>query len=311
MLKSLVQRRSVWITGAAVLALALSFSFAPVRTFAGQFLGLFRVQQIAVVPVDMARLDGLHDDPTLSDQISRLFGDTVKVTKDPGPAVMAASAAEASQLAGFTVRELSGAGGSPEFEVSDSGAFEVVINRERAQAILNEAGRGDLQLPEALDGETISVSIPAGVRTTYNCPDLNEAEDNATFSGEMRADLDELRGCVLFGQIPSPSVETPPSLDMVQLAELGLQFAGMSSEEARAFSASVDWTSTLVVPIPTGASQAEQVSVDGVTGTLVMMRGNDEVPQRYTLLWVKDGIVYALSAFGTADEAVALGSSIR
>ena len=32
-------------------------------------------------------------------------------------------------------------------------------------------------------------------------------------------------------------------------------------------------------------------------------------PQRYTLMWVKDGIVYALSGYGTPDEAVALANA--
>jgi hypothetical protein len=311
MFKSLAKRRSLWITAAAVLVLAVSFSFAPVRTFAGQFLGLFRVKQIAVLPVDLARLASLHDDPTLSDQITRMFNESVTVTKDPGPTVAAASAAEAGQLAGFAVRELGGAIGAPQFTVTDSAGFKVVIDQPRAQAILNDAGRADLQLPASLDGATVEVSIPAGVAVAYNCPDMSDAAETTYGPGEMRGDVDELVECVLLGQMPSPSVETPPNLDMARLAELGLQFTGMSPDEARAFSGSVDWTSTLVVPIPMNASTAQQVSVDGVTGTLVTRRGDDGVPPRYTLMWVKNGIVYVLSAFGTAQDAVALGNTIR
>lgn len=311
MLKSLVRRRSVWITAAAVLALAVSFSFAPVRTFAGQFLGLFRVQQIAVAPIDLARLNSLREDPTLSDQLSRLFSDAVTVTKDPGPAVPAASAAEAGQLAGFTVRELAGASGAPAFMVSDSAAFEVVVDRARAQSILNEAGRGDLQLPESLNGATIAVSIPAGVSAAYNCPDMTDAAERYHGPGELRGDLDQLTECVLMGQIPSPSVETPPDLDMAQIAEIGLQFAGLTPEEASAFSATVDWTSTLVVPMPAGGSTSRQVSVDGVTGTLITRRGGDGVPPQYMLMWVKNEIVYMLSGFGPAEEALELGNSIQ
>jgi hypothetical protein len=307
MFKSLAQRRSVWVTAIALLALAFSFAFAPVRTFAGQFLGLFRVQQIAVLPVDIARLESLHDDPTLIDEFNHLFADAVKVTKKPGEPVTVASAAEAGALAGFSVRELGGALGSPVFNVSDSAAFEVVIDRARAQGILDEAGRGDLRLPESVDGATIAVSVPAGANVAYNCPDLLQNEDGGFERGEPGG----LRNCVLLGQIPSPSVETPPNLDMVQLAELALQFTGMSTAEAQAFSQSVDWTSTLVVPIPMNAAINEQVMVDGVTGTLVFRGADDGVPARYTLLWVKDGIVYALSAFGSAEDAVALANTIQ
>jgi hypothetical protein len=98
---------------------------------------------------------------------------------------------------------------------------------------------------------------------------------------------------------------------MAQIAELALQFAGMTPEDASAFSATVDWTSTLVVPMPARASTNQQVSVDGVTGTLITRRGGDGVPPQFMLMWVKNGIVYMLSGFGTADEAVALGNTIQ
>jgi hypothetical protein len=317
MVKSFAQRRSIWVGAAAVLALALSFTFAPVRTFAGQFLGLFRVQNIAALPVDMARFASLHDDPTLADQLSRLFADAVTVTKNPADAVQTASAAEASALAGFNVRVLGGASGEPSFTVQDGAAFEIVIDQPKAQGLLNEAGRGDLVLPASLDGATIAVEIPSGVNVVYNCPAVaqNDAEENSVgffgASGEIDGDIDELVDCVLLGQIPSPSVETPPDLDMAKLAEVGLQFTGMTPDEARAFSSNVDWTSTLVMPIPIDAATSQQVQVDGVTGTLVHRRSSDGVPARYMLMWVKDGIVYALSAFGTPDDAVALGNTIQ
>ena len=314
MFKSLAQRRSVWVGAAAGLALALSFSFAPVRTFAGQFLGLFRVQQIAVLPIDMARLETLHNDPTLTDQLARMFADSVTVTKEPADVVTAASAAEAGALAGFNVRLLGGQSAAPTFTVQDSVAFEVVVNQPQAQALLDEAGRGDLRLPAALDGATIAVNIPAGVNVAYGCPNLTpetEAEHEFNPMGASGGRMGDPRDCVLLGQIPSPSVETPPDLDMVQLAEIGLQFTGMSPDEARTFSQSVDWTSTLVVPIPMNAALTEQVSVDGVTGTLLYRPSDDGVPQRYMVMWVKDGIVYALSAFGSADEGVALANSIQ
>jgi hypothetical protein len=58
----------------------------------------------------------------------------------------------------------------------------------------------------------------------------------------------------------------------------------------------VDWTSTLVIPVPRRAT-SEDVSVDGVTGKLIQ-RVTDYAPE-YALIWVKDGIVYAISGSGT------------
>jgi hypothetical protein len=35
------------------------------------------------------------------------------------------------------------------------------------------------------------------------------------------------------------------------------------------------------------------------------------VPARYLVLWVKDGVVHALSGFGQPDEGIALANSIQ
>jgi tRNA(Ile)-lysidine synthase TilS/MesJ len=50
------------------------------------------------------------------------------------------------------------------------------------------------------------------------------------------------------------------------------------------------------------------VSVDGVTGTLILQK--DYVP-KYMLLWVKEGIVYALSGPGDSSTALAIAASIK
>ncbi|MEP7356532.1 MAG: zf-HC2 domain-containing protein [Anaerolineales bacterium] len=306
MFKSLFSKRPLWAGLAVVLVLALSFSFAPVRAWAGQFLGLFRVEQIQVLPIDTTQLGLLTNDTTLVKQISQLFADSVKVTHEPGQPVVAASAAEASQLAGFPVRLLGAASGDPVITVQDGPSFEVVISRQRTQAFLNEAGRSDLVLPASVDGAKISVVIPTEATAAYgNCP--KDGPDEA--SG--RADFELLRTCVLLAQVPSPTVNTPPDLDVPALAELGLQFTGMTAEEAHAYSQNVDWTTTLVIPMPRNASSSTQVAVDGVTGTLLARAADDGVPQRYMLVWVKNGIINALSGFGTTTDALALANSIH
>ncbi len=294
------------LAGLITIALAVAlFSFAPVRALAVQFLGLFRVQQITVLPVDTTRLSELNSDSALSELIGQFFADSMKVTKEPGEPTVAASPEEASQLAGFTVRVWSGAESAPQITVQDGTAFEFTINRDRAQAILNEAGRGDLQLPASLDGANISVEIPAGVSSMYGaCPEPSGADtDNVSWY--------RLRSCIILAQIPSPTVNAPPDLDVAQLAEIGLQFTGMTADEARAFSQNVDWTSTLVVPIPRNGHSYEQVSVDGVTGNLIYRQTDDGVPARYTLLWVKNGIIYAISGFDDPQAGIDLANSLK
>ena len=84
----------------------------------------------------------------------------------------------------------------------------------------------------------------------------------------------------------------------------------MTSDQAAAFTQSVDWTSTLVVPIPKNAAKYDQLSVDGVTGTLIQ-RPADDAPQ-FVLLWVKNGIIYAIGGLGTnSQQAIDMANSMH
>jgi hypothetical protein len=179
-------------------------------------------------------------------------------------------------------------------------AFQIKIDRAQAQALINESGRSDLQLPATVDGAVVSVNVPASVSAAFGtCPKPTKPQDpdRRGSAGRMYAD------CVIFVQMPSPTVSTPPDLDLAQLAELGLQFTGMTAQQARDYAQTVDWTSTLVIPIPQNGATYKQVPVDGVTGYLIQ-RPADDAPE-YALVWAKDGMVYAIGALG-ADSAKAL-----
>ncbi|MFN2121517.1 MAG: DUF4367 domain-containing protein, partial [Anaerolineales bacterium] len=108
---------------------------------------------------------------------------------------------------------------------------------------------------------------------------------------------------------PSPTVDAPPSVDVAQLAQIGLEFTGMTAEQAAAFTQTVDWTSTLVVPIPKNAATYKQVNVDGVSGYLIQRPSND-APQ-FVVLWIKDGILYSIGGLGTdSAQAIDMANSL-
>jgi hypothetical protein len=291
---------------AALALLLLVLAFPGARALAGELLNLFRVQRVAVVPVDFTGLEQLTGDGALGNQFTQLISDSIMVEREPGEPVEAASAEQASELAGFTVRVPAGMTPS-QIHVAGGAAFSLVVDRARAQALLDAAGRSDLVLPATVDGAEIAVDVPASVSVAFGtCPRPGTAE-----SGNHEQSLTQSRypDCVILAQIPSPSVNAPASLDIDQLAQLGLEFTGMSQDEAAAFTSTVDWTSTLVVPIPQNASANEQVVVDGVTGTLIQ-RLSDETPQ-FALLWVKGGIIYAISGLGAnAQQAMAIANSL-
>lgn len=288
----------------AVLALALVLAFPSTRALASEFLNLFRVQQVTVLSIDPTSLENLTGNEALGTQLSELVSSSTVVTDEPGEPVEAANGEEASGLAGFSVR-------LPEDQtaygiyVTDSAAFTMTIDREKAQALIDGAGRTDLVLPEEIDGAEISVSIPATVSASFGTcpkPDTEGGEDPFDV-GEMNPD------CIVLTQMTSPVVSVPEGVDMTQLAQIALEFSGMSSEEAASFASSVDWATTLVVPIPRDVTTHSEVSVDGVTGILIQSTAEDS--PEYLLMWVKDGILYAIADAGEdTAPAFALAESL-
>jgi hypothetical protein len=290
----------------AALVIALIFAFPATRAMAGELLNLFRVQEVTVVPVDFTGLEQLTGDGLLGNQFTDLISDSLVMEQEPDEPVEASSAEQASQMAGFTVRVPAGQTPS-QIHVTDSAAFTITLDRTKVQSLLEAAGRSDLVLPESVDGADISVEIPSSVSVAFGtCPTPGSAEIVTEESDAANRYPD----CVILVQIPSPNVNAPASLDIDELARIGLEFTGMSPEEAAQFANTVNWTSTLVVPIPSNATTYEQVTVDGVTGTLIQ-RPSD-VTAKYALLWVKDGIIHAISGRGAdSAEAIEMANSLK
>ncbi len=180
--------------------------------------------------------------------------------------------------------------------------------------MLDEAAGSVFVLPQEVDGTDVSVNIPSSVSIAFGaCP---EPSKEGVAQREMKRETETsgspgrvYKDCVIFGQIPSPEVSAPASLDIAKLAQLGLEFTGMTAEEAAQFTSTVDWTSTLLVPIPKNAANYEQIAVDGVTGTLIE-RPSDDAPQ-FALLWIKDDIIYTVGGLGNnSQRALEIANSL-
>ncbi len=287
--------RPVWGGVAAAAALIVLLSFSPAKTWGQKVLQMLRVQKLAVVPVNLSALTQAHGREP-GHLISQLMSDNVVVTMDPGKPANAASADLASQMAGFKVRTLDGAGSLTDIRVTNEGAFHMRLDRDRMQAILDQAGRSDIQIPESVDGSTVAVHIPKLVRLQYgNCGERTSAGDES---------------CMNFVQVPSPTVSVPPNLDISALAEAGLQLAGMSAGEAHSFTKTVDWSSTLVIPVPQSGGSYRSVAVDSVNGTLIEVPPQGSLRGNYSLIWLKNGIIYSLDGRGSSSQALAAVASL-
>jgi hypothetical protein len=85
---------------------------------------------------------------------------------------------------------------------------------------------------------------------------------------------------------------------------------GWSPEEAAQFSQTVDWTTTLVIPIPRYGTSYDEVVVDGVDGILILQDENSQ-SGNYVLVWVKEDILYALTGPGNESSALQIANSLR
>lgn len=297
--------RPVWTVLAVVALLVAALGIPQVRAAANTFLSLFRVKQIAVVPVNPGDLANQLGD---SAKLEEIIADSL-IFDDIDP-VEVASAAEASGRLGTPVRLPQALGEPTKLAVSEDSTAVMNVDLPRIQALLDEAGRSDIRLPAALDGAQIKVNVSAGAFAQFGDCDFDPQEAREHGYNPDDPDSMPMLNCTTLVQMPSPTVEAPESLDVQQVGEAFLQVMGMSAEEAASFSANVDWTTTFVVPIPRNGTDYQEVQVDGVTGTLIMQeRGNR--PERYMLLWVKDGFIYSLAGPGTGEQAVEIANSLQ
>jgi hypothetical protein len=283
------------IAGVLIVVLLSILAIPQVQVIANNFLGLFRVEQVAVVPVNLGALDSsMHSGGV---QFEQMIASDATITEH-GQSQKVGSAAEAANLVDFPLRLPTSTGEPDELSVEAGVTVEYVVDLPRLRAILSELGQDASMLPQSLDRATITVDIPTLVAASYG--DCRSARYDPDDQESIRS-----TNCKVLMQLPSPTIEAPPGLDIDSLAQIFLQAAGMTEQEARRFSERIDWATTLVIPIPSNAT-SNDITVDGVQGVLVESRGSS-----YMLVWVKDGILYALSGMGDTSPAFQMANSLE
>jgi hypothetical protein len=294
--------RPVWAFLSAAVVLVAVWTIQPVRAWAIDFLRLFRVQKITVVPVDPDNMQKFHHDFFGSDtdtRMDQLFSENANVVRHGKPQNVA-TLEDAARLSGFGLRLPDTFHESAQFHVRPAVDFSFVIDLQRIRDILQDAGRSDIRLSDHLDGRTISAAIPSSVVAIQgDCPGKDES-------------LREYPGCRVLMQIPSPTVSAPPDINLPEVAQAMFELLGVTPEDAKRLSETIDWTSTLVLPVPVDRRvRYSEVQVDGVNGVLIQRNAKRLEPSAYHLLWVKDGILFALMGQGTGSDAVALADTMR
>jgi len=296
--------RFAWVALGVVALLAVAMLFPQVRAIGSSFLGLFRVEQFTIVQVDP---ENIEEQLGSSSNFEYLLSEDVQV-EEFGEMQEVVSKEEASSLAGFEVRLPAAAVGEEQIVVQPGARATLLIDLPKVRALLDELGISELNLPGELDGAEVSMELPVAVAAGFgNCevtPDMIREADV-----DPDGPLPDLSECVTLTQFPSPEISAPPGLDIARIGQAFLQVLGMTPEEAAQFSQTVDWTTTLVIPIPRYGTDYQEVLVDGVEGTLIMQSQRSEFPH-YLLIWINDGIVYALTGPGNPQSALELANSM-
>ena len=281
----------------ACVAALLLLTLGPVRTWAQGLLAIFRVEHFTVLELSPEMEASLQNNQMLNQSISRMLSDHVKVTQQPQPPQTLGGEAQAKQMAGFGVKFFPGTGPNKILLEGGAGAA-FTLNRDRLQSILDEAGRGDVQIPQSVDGAVVSLSIAPGILATYDqCPD-----------GQPRPD--DARACVTLFEVPSPVVRAPQDFDPAKLAQVGLEVLGMSANDAASYTQTVDWTSTLVLPVSSGSMSYKQFPIHGVEAVLLRDK-RSTASGSYTVTWVDGGIVYGIEGYGDDTAAVNLAEQLN
>jgi hypothetical protein len=280
------------------------------RNLLGRFFQSLRMQKVQAVNVNFSAFTDPNANPALHQMIAQMVSDDVNVTANE-PDQTAANAADASRLSGFDVAVVSARKDPATFVVSGRHAFNMTLDRDRLQSVFNQAGHPEMSVPSSLNGAPVKVEIPKAVEIQYgHCPNARTAgqELASNVTGPTPTST-EYSDCLRLREGPDPVVEAPQDMKIQQLAEIGLETAGMNPSQARNFLQTVNWQSTLVINVPRFLRSYEAVTVSGVKGTLLNMAARRG--PGYALVWAKGGRGYLLTGFGDSSHAVELADSVK
>jgi len=277
----------------ACLALAGAFCVPSVRAAATAFLDMFRVVHFAAVPVDSGSLQRLRN---TGFDLPHLLADQVQITKSAEGTRPYATPAEGAAAAGFHVYLPSWlpVGWStevPAVEVSGPSAARVTADTTRLAQILTALGIDDVSIPQGLDGQSANIRTSAVVRVKWQ-------HDGQTLQ---------------LLQSPSPQVDFPAGTDLPALAEIGLRILGLPREDAYRFAQSIDWRTTLLVPIPAEVASFRQVSVQGGSGLLLELADAAGRPRRTgaLLLWSDGSRVFSLRGTLKGQQLLEIAQTLQ
>lgn len=272
---TMFKRRFVWATLSVVVLLVIAVSIPGVRAAASDFLGLFRVQKFAPISISAEQLAILEE---IAD--TGMYPGEIEMFDEPGPAVLVSSREAAGQEVGWNPRAPQMLSEPDQVYVADGGSGRLTLDVDNTRALVSAAGADPNLIPDSLEGAVVDIVLYPSVSQHW-------------------ADG------VMLTESPVPFIEYPEAVDTDAIGEALLQALGMDRSQARRLSRSIDWTSTVLLPIPEDIATFNEVAVDRVDGLAFSSLDG----AHSALLWQKNGRVYVLSG-GEVDDLVDIANSL-
>jgi hypothetical protein len=287
-----------WAAMAASIALvSVAFTFPAVRAGAQAFLDLFRVVSVRGVSFDAERLSELEQLDLSHLDLPHIVGDNIEVLAESGPPTSYATLEEAGTAAGHRVLTpawLPAGWALTTIEVVGENAARVTVRTEPLRQILEALGIDDVSIPAGVDGQQATIRVPSVVHLEFT----HTPTDGQTQS---------LGGNLQLLQARNPEVSFPAGLDLAALAEVGLRILGLERDEAYRLAQSIDWRSTLIVPVPAANASFTEVNVAGNEALLIEPR--DEYGG--LLLWASGDQAFALGGPLPAPELIEVAQTLQ
>lgn len=287
------QLRKLMVLGVSCVLVAAAFAVPSVRAAAQAFLDMFRVVHFAAVPVSSDALQRLHSNEL---DLQHLLSDQVQVSQDSHTAMAYASPGDAGAAAGLHVllpawMPVGWDTQAPTVEVLPAKTARVTANAARLQRTLAALDIHDVAVPSGLDGQSATIHISPAVVVRWQ---------------------HETQTLQLL-QAASPQVDFPAGADLAALGEIGLRILGLSRGDAYRFAQSIDWRTTLLVPVPANVASFREVTVRGGAGLLLELAdmGGHRHRAGAVLLWSDGAEVFALRGTLAAAELLEMAQSMQ
>jgi hypothetical protein len=300
-------RRNV-VAAAVVITMAGSLAFAPVRSAAAQFLQVFRVERVETVTLTLDDIQKIRN--SLAQSSGKVdMKELGKIEFEGKQEVKRGSIQEIKESADFTVKtpQYLPAGYKNDHNISKEPLNVTFnLNPEKVNKLIQALG-GNKLLPENIKDKTFKITVPHMITLYYRGQDSS--------------------GNFAITQGKSPQLDVPDDVNVRELREAVLNLPILPPHLKSQLAGIDDWQHTMVIPNVEGS--AREVQVNGAQGVFVThgpapqvkvkVEGNkgevqvnghegtviEEKTVSYgSLIWQKDGIVYAIN--GTLDLATAL-----